>query len=170
MTTLLVCPKSESFVILRRSNVLESVNKIATQDRVLSAASTAALKLEMQQMAPRLRDVIHTPTKDAVIAAMEIVATYLSGEVIPTSYVVGDRGVGRELLAKDETLVNSVLEHWPEYADFIRVGLVKGAEVDAREPTLTVDSLFLHNKTPTFVAAGSYIPVIILEMRTVAVS
>jgi ubiquitin len=170
VTTSIVCAKSESFVILRRSNVLESVNKLAPQDRVLSAASAAALKLEMQQMAPRLRDVIHTPTKDAVIAAMEIVATYLSGEVIPTTYVIGDRGVGRELLAKEQTLVNSVLEHWPEYADFIRAGLVNGAEVDCREPTLTVDSLFLHNKTPTFVAAGSYIPVIILEMRTVAVS
>ncbi len=138
------------------------MQKLADKDKVLSPASTAALELAMQQMAPRLQGVVHTPTQDEVAAAMEIVATYMSGEVIPTSYVIGDRGVGRELLAKETTLVNSVLRYWPEYADFILANIVNGAEVDAREPTLTLDSLFLKNNVPTFVAEGSYIPVIIL--------
>jgi hypothetical protein len=80
----------------------------------------------MKQMAPRLQGVVHTPTQAAVSAAIEIVATYMSGEVLPTTYVIGDRGVGRGLLAKETTLVDSVFRLWPEYADFIRAGLFFG--------------------------------------------
>ena len=116
----------------------------------------------MKQMALRLQGVVHTPTQEAVSAAMEIVARYMSGEIIPTTYVIGDRGVGRELLAKETTLVDRVFRLWPEYADFIRAGLVNGAEVDSREPTLTLGSLYMTNSVPTFVAEGSYIPVIFL--------
>lgn len=65
----------------------------------------------------------------------------MSGEIVSTSYVIVNRGVGRELLAKETKLVQNVLQLWPEYADFIN--LVNGAEVDDREPTLTIDSLYL---------------------------
>ena len=142
--------------------MFDSVKKLADKDKVLSAASTAALERAMKQMTPRLQGVVHTPTQAALSAASEVVATYMSGEVLPTTYVIGDRGVGRGLLAKETTLVDSVLLHWPEYADFIYAGLVNGAEVNAREPTLTLDSLYMKNTVPTFVAKGSYIPVIFL--------
>ena len=142
--------------------MLDSVKKLADKDKVLSPASTAALEVAMKQMAPRLQGEVHTPTQEAVSAAIEIVATYMAGETLPTTYVIGDRGVGRELLAKETELVDSVLRLWPEYADFIRAGLVNGAEVDSREPTLTLGSLYMTNSVPTFVAKGSYIPVIFL--------
>ena len=142
--------------------MLDSVKKLADKDKVLSPASTAALEVAMKQMAPRLQGVVHTPTQEAVSAAMEIVARYMSGEIIPTTYVIGDRGVGRELLAKETELVDSVLRLWPEYADLIHASLVNGGEVDSREPTLTVGSLYMRNAVPTFVVEGSYIPVIFL--------
>ena len=142
--------------------MLDSVKKLAHKDMVLSPASTAALEVAMKQMAPRLQGEVHTPTQEAVSAAIEIVASYMSGETLLTTYVIGDRGVGRELLAKETTLVDSVFRLWPEYADFIRAGLVNGAEVDSREPTLTLDSLYMKTNVPTCVAEGSYIPVIFL--------
>ena len=142
--------------------MFDSVKKLADKDKVLSPASTAALEVAMKQMAPRLQGVVHTPTQQAVSAAFEIVATYMSGETLPTTYVIGNRGVGRELLPKETTLVDSVFRLWPEYADFIRAGLVNGAEVDSREPTLTLDSLYKKTNVPTCVTQGSYIPVTFL--------
>jgi hypothetical protein len=142
--------------------VFDSVKKLADKDKVLSPASTAALEVAMKQMAPRLQGEVHTPTQEAVSAAIEIVARYVSVETLPTTYVIGNRGVGRELLPKETTLVDSVFRLWPEYADFIRAGLVNGAEVDSREPTLTLDSLYKKTNVPTCVTQGSYIPVTFL--------
>jgi hypothetical protein len=102
---------------------------------------------------------ISKPPRIDVEAAITLVKDYCFRIEAPAIYETGVRGIGRVLTGVERALVRGVGKLWRELADFVEANLVNGAEADSREPTLTLDSLYMTSKIHVFVAKGSYIPV-----------